>query len=109
MDMDFYQKEARKTAVYPDVGNNLIYPAIGLAGETGEVMEKIKKMMRDDGNRLNDERREMIVKELGDVMWYVANLAAEIGVSLSEVAEKNLEKLRSRKERNVLHGDGDDR
>ncbi len=109
MDMDSYQQEARKTAIYPGAGRNIIYPVLGLAGEAGEVAEKVKKMLRDGNGVMDSERRDSIIKELGDVLWYVANIASELGTSLSEVAERNLEKLRSRKERGMLRGEGDER
>ena len=109
MDFDKYQKAARTTAIYPDLGNNPVYPALGLAGEAGEVCENIKKMIRDDGAELTDARRDAVVKELGDVLWYAAQLATEIGVSLGTVAETNIAKLADRKRRDVIRGDGDDR
>ena len=109
MDFDEYQKKSRKTALYPDAGNNFIYPTIGLAGETGEVSEKIKKVIRDKGGKIDDETREMIKKELGDVLWYVSQLASELGLSLDDIAEKNIEKLYSRLERGELQGSGDNR
>ena len=109
MDFDKYQKAARTTAIYHDLGNNPVYPALGLAGEAGEVCENIKKMIRDDGSELTDARRDAVVKELGDVLWYAAQLATEIGVSLGAVAETNIAKLADRKRRDVIRGDGDDR
>ena len=102
-----YQRRSRETAVYPHLGDNLVYPALGLCGEAGETAEKIKKAIRDDGGVLTDERRAALAAELGDVLWYVAQLATEAGVDLDEIAESNLEKLLSRRERAVLHGSGD--
>ena len=104
-----YQRGSRATAVYPDAGDNLLYPTLGLCGEAGEVAEKVKKMVRDDGGELTPQRREALAGELGDVLWYVAQLATEAGLELGEVAEGNLAKLRSRQERAVLHGSGDER
>ncbi len=104
-----YQKESGKTAVYPNRGNNFIYPALGLGGEAGEVLEKIKKILRDKHGEIDEETREKLAKELGDVLWYVAQLCTELGLSMEEVAKQNLEKLFSRKERGVLHGEGDER
>jgi NTP pyrophosphatase (non-canonical NTP hydrolase) len=104
-----YQRLSRETAVYPHLGDNLVYPALGLCGEAGETAEKVKKAMRDDGGILTDERREAVAAELGDVLWYVAQLATEAGLDLEVIAESNLEKLASRQERRVLHGSGDDR
>lgn len=108
-DFDEYQKEASKTAVYPQIGNNFVYPTLGLAGEAGEVADKIKKVIRDDGGGLNEEKKAEIKKELGDVLWYLSQLAKELGIKFSEVASGNLEKLSSRKLRGKLHGNGDNR
>ena len=104
-----YQTRSRATAVYPDAGNNIVYPALGLCGEAGETAEKVKKAIRDDEGTLTEERREAIAAELGDVLWYVAQLATEAGLDLEELAEANLEKLASRQRRSVLHGSGDTR
>jgi NTP pyrophosphatase (non-canonical NTP hydrolase) len=104
-----YQRESRATAVYPGAGENLLYPTLGLCGEAGEVAEKIKKMVRDEDGVLSDERRDALAKELGDVLWYVAQLATEAGLDLGVIAGANLEKLLSRQRRSVLHGSGDDR
>ncbi len=109
MELSEYQRRSRVTAVYPDAGNNLVYPTLGLSGEAGEVAEKVKKMIRDDAGVLGDERRAAIAKELGDVLWYVAQVATEAGLDLDEVAAANLAKLLSRQERGVLQGSGDDR
>lgn len=108
MNFGDYQAGATKTAVYPGRGEgNWIYPALGLAGETGEICEKIKKCIRDDGGRMTDERRALLAKELGDVLWYVATLCSELKLSMAEVAAGNLAKLAARKESGKLHGDGD--
>jgi NTP pyrophosphatase (non-canonical NTP hydrolase) len=104
-----YQVLSRETAVYPNVGDNIVYPALGLCGEAGETAEKVKKAIRDDGGTLTEERREAIAAELGDVLWYVAQLASEAGLELETIAEANLEKLASRQQRSVLHGSGDTR
>jgi NTP pyrophosphatase (non-canonical NTP hydrolase) len=104
-----YQEKARTTAIYPEIGKEFVYPAFGLAGETGEVMETIKKIFRDSKGKINEETREKLKKELGDVLWYLSNLATELGFSLEEIAQGNLKKLASRKKRGVLHGSGDDR
>lgn len=106
---DEYQKRSRKTAIYPQKGSNFVYPTLGLAGETGEVVEKIKKVIRDKGGRIDEKSREAIKKELGDVLWYLSQLCTELGLSLEEVAKENLEKLFSRMERGKLHGEGDNR
>ena len=104
-----YQRLSRETAISPDLGNNIAYPALGLCGEAGETAEKVKKAMRDDGGTLTDERRAAIGAELGDVLWYAAQLATEVGLDLEDVAVANLEKLLSRQRRSVLHGSGDTR
>jgi len=109
MDFNEYQKLAKKTAVYPVVGQGIVYPALGLAGESGEIMNKIKKIFRDDSGVLTDSRKKEISKELGDILWYVAQVSTELGISLDEVAVANIEMLKSRQERNVLKGDGDNR
>ncbi len=109
MELSDYQERSRATAVYPGAGANLLYPTLGLCGEAGEVAEKVKKMVRDDAGVLSDERREALAKELGDVLWYVAQLATEAGLELDAIAAGNLDKLLSRHERDVLHGSGDDR
>lgn len=110
MDLFEYQTLAGRTAVYPGQGefNGLAYAALGLNGEAGEVAEKVKKLWRDNGV-LNHETVTAIVKELGDVLWYCAAVADEIGVSLNEAAVLNIEKLQSRQARNALSGSGDDR
>ena len=109
MTFDEYQKESGKTAIYPRRGENFIYPTLGLVGESGEVAEKVKKIIRDDKGKLNEEKRKEIEKELGDVLWYLAQLATELKLSLEDIAQLNLRKLQSRKERGVLQGSGDDR
>ena len=108
-DFDAYQKQCKKTAVYPKVGRGFVYPLIGLQGETGEVSEKIKKVFRDDGGKLTKEKREEIKKELGDVLWYLAQLSTELNIKFSDVVLENIKKLSSRKVRGTLHGDGDNR
>lgn len=108
-DFDTYQKECNKTAVYPKVGEKFVYPLLGLQGEAGEISEKIKKVFRDEGGKLTKEKREEIKKELGDVLWYLAQLSKELGLKFSDVAKANLEKLASRSKRGMLHGSGDNR
>jgi len=109
MEFDEYQKESRKTAIYPNKGKNIIYPTLGLVGEAGEVAEKVKKLIRDKNGKIDEEFKESIKKELGDVLWYLAQLCTELGFSLNDVAKTNLEKLFSRMKRGKLHGSGDDR
>ena len=106
---DLYQDKSEETAVYPNKGDNLYYPALGLAGEAGEGCEKVKKIMRDKGGVLSEEDSLELSKELGDVLWYVSALACEINVSLSSIVEENLDKLSSRQDRGKLQGSGDNR
>lgn len=109
MDFNEYQRMAWETAIYPKKGSNIYYPALGLAGETGEVCEKIKKIMRDDNGVISPEKKELLKKELGDIFWYIAALSTEVGLTLEDVAQTNIDKLYSRKERGTLHGSGDNR
>jgi len=109
MDFKEYQRLSRLTALYPNQGSNYIYPTLGLCGESGEVSEKIKKVIRDRQGQIDEQVRSEIAKELGDVLWYMAQLATELGLSLDDVACSNIEKLASRKERNMIHGSGDNR
>lgn len=106
---DEYQKFCKSTAMYPKIGKNFVYPLIGLQGEVGEVSEKIKKLFCDDKGKLTNEKKAEIVKELGDVMWYIAQLSTEFNVKFSEVIKGNIEKLSSRQKRGRLHGSGDNR
>ncbi|MDO9231067.1 MAG: nucleoside triphosphate pyrophosphohydrolase family protein [bacterium] len=109
MNFKEYQEKSRVTAIYPNAGENFVYPTLGLSGEAGEVAEKIKKVIRDKNGVMDDESREMIKKELGDVLWYVAQLASELKLPLDDIAEKNIEKLYSRLERGKISGSGDNR
>lgn len=109
MDFKEYQEKSRKTAIYPKIGENYVYPALGLGDEAGEVLGKIKKIFRDKNGILDNETREEIKKELGDVLWYLTQLSTELELSLDEIAEANIEKLYSRLERGKLQGNGDNR
>lgn len=109
MDFKEYQKLSRRTAKYPEKGLNFVYPTLGLVGEAGEVAEKIKKVLRDKDGLIDKMTKEEIKKELGDVLWYVAQIATELGLSLNKVAESNLKKLFDRLERNKISGNGDNR
>lgn len=109
MNFEEYQKKAWETAIYPNKGNNLYYPALGIGGEAGEVQEKIKKIIRDNNEKVSEEKIEEIKKEIGDLLWYIAALSTELDINLNEVAERNISKLTSRKERDQLHGNGDNR
>jgi NTP pyrophosphatase (non-canonical NTP hydrolase) len=103
MSLNEYQNAAAKTAVYK-TAHQILYPALGLAGEAGEVANKVKKMLRD-----NDFDRDAIVAEVGDVLWYIAALSRDLNVSLQDIALGNIEKLYGRKERGTLQGSGDKR
>ena len=104
-----YQTAALRTAIYPGMGQNFIYPCLGLVGEAGEVAEKVKKIIRDGDGTLTDPDRDKIALELSDVCWYLAVLAFELDYTLEEIMQMNLDKLNSRKERGVLAGSGDNR
>lgn len=107
MTLNEYQHAALETAVYPEE-YRIIYPALGMTGEAGEVADKVKKVIRDYGS-FTDERKREIVKEIGDVLWYCAVLANDLGYTLEEVGIINIEKLKSRKERGCIGGSGDNR
>lgn len=124
--LDFYQQIATKSAIYPGQGTplGLAYVALKLNGEAGEFAEHVGKAMRDDDlcessawpdgtidypNSLTDARKQLIIKEIGDVLWYLSAACNELGISLSEAATKNLEKLCDRTERDALRGSGDER
>ena len=109
MELNHYQRESRKTALYPEVGSNFIYPTLGLVGEAGEVADKVKKILRDKKGLFDKESKDEIKLELGDVLWYVSQLASELGYEMEDVANSNLQKLKSRKLRGKIQGSGDDR
>ena len=109
MDFKTYQKKARLTAQYPNLGSNNIYPTLGLVGEAGEVAEKVKKVIRDKKGIFDEESKKGIKKELGDVLWYLANLCTEFDFSLDDVALQNIEKLKVRAAKGKISGSGDDR
>ncbi len=109
MDFNEYQKFAESVAQYPNRGHNYIYAVLGLVGESGEVAEKFKKLIRDKDPKLTEEFKKEILKETGDVLWFISTLAYEMGSNIEEVAKLNVEKLQSRKERGVVYGDGDNR
>lgn len=108
MNIDEYQESARRTAIY-DKRIGLVYCALGLTGESGEVADKVKKVLRDKEGKFSKKDLQEVAKELGDVLWYVSNLAHELGYTLSEVAQINLDKLSSRNQRGVIGGSGDNR
>ena len=109
MDFNDYQTKSRKTAGYPAIGNPIIYPTLGLVNEAGEVAGKIKKVFRDKDGLISEETREALKAELGDVLWYIAQVATELDISLDEIAEYNIAKLFDRLERGKIQGDGDNR
>ena len=109
MNFTDYQTKARKTAKYPVIGHGVIYPTLGLVNEAGEVAGKIKKVFRDKDGQISDETREALKAELGDVLWYLAQIATELDLSLDEIAEANIAKLLDRLERGKIKGDGDNR
>lgn len=109
MQMDTYQTLCATTAQYPNIGKNISYPIIGLGEEAGELLGQLKRIARDDGGALTNERKMRIVYELGDVLWYAAAIATELGMSLGEVARLNREKLTDRAGRGVIKGEGDHR
>jgi NTP pyrophosphatase (non-canonical NTP hydrolase) len=109
MDFKEYQEKAATTAIYPNRGKNLIYPVLGLCGESGEVAEKVKKLIRDKNSEIDQEFLDAIEKEIGDVMWYIAAVCYELKLDMNTVAEKNIQKLFNRKENNLLGGSGDNR
>lgn len=112
MTLDEYQRGALRTAAYPE-RVRVLYPALKLAGEAGEVAEKLGKLMRDEGlapgDDLSSAQRDALAAELGDVLWYVAVLAHDLGLPLGEVGSRNLSKLADRQRRGVIGGSGDDR
>ena len=105
-----YQRESAKTAIYPgqNTVQGLLYTGLGL-GEAGEVQGKIKKVLRDDDGILTAERRDQIIDELSDVLWYCAQMATELNTTLGDVALRNLEKLSARKKAGTIKGSGDKR
>lgn len=110
-----YQQRSRKTASYPNLGTNLLYPALGLAGESGETVDKIKKLWRNLGItsgmdvKLTATDKVALLKELGDALWYIGAIASELDTNLSYVAGMNIDKLEDRKARGVTNGEGDNR
>jgi len=108
MTFDEYQEKAKTFARFTIIGEPFVYPALGLAGETGEVLEKIKKSFRDKVER-DAEWSRSVGKELGDVLWYLAILADQLGLTFQEVVDLNIAKLEKREKEGTLHGSGDDR
>jgi len=107
-DLDMYQKVAKTTAIYPRE-QAIIYPTLGLTGEAGEVANKVKKIIRDGSNSKDEKLVSEIKAEIGDCLWYIAVLADDFNIKLSDIASANLEKLAIRKKNNTIHGSGDNR
>lgn len=108
-DFHTYQQESRKTWGEVSTNSPIVYPTLGLTNEAGEVAGKVKKIFRDKGGKISPEDREALKYELGDVLWYLAQICTELDLTLQEVAAANLEKLFSRLERGRIGGDGDTR
>ena len=99
-----YQEFVKSMKVYSEK-HAIVYPALGLVGEAGEISEKVKKWLRGD----KELDKQGLLKELGDPLWYIASLADDLGFTLQDVVDANVEKLSSRKDRNLIHGEGDNR
>jgi len=109
MNFNDYQTKSRRTAAYPAIGHPIIYPTLGLVNEAGEVAGKIKKIFRDKEGQISGETRGALKAELGDVLWYMAQIATELDLSLDDIAESNIAKLYDRLERGKIRGEGDNR
>jgi len=109
MNFETYQINARKTAIYPSLGSNYVYPTLGLVGESGEVAEKVKKVIRDKNGFFDQETLIGLSKELGDVLWYVSNICSELNLSMEDIAQENLNKLKKRSLEGKIKGSGDNR
>lgn len=113
MQLSAYQQAAHTTSLNTSFGvgdmARLIYPSLKLAGEAGEFAEKVGKIIRDRAGEIGDAERTALGDELGDVLWYVAEVATVLGLELDHVGERNIEKLKSRAERGVIQGSGDTR
>lgn len=108
MTLNEYQEKALSTAIYSD-NYKIIYPTLGLTGEAGEVSDKVKKVLRDKDGNFDEETNKQIALELGDVMWYCATLANDLSYTLDDICQMNYDKLQSRKNRDMIHGNGDNR
>ena len=111
MNFTEYQNETAATAIYPcgTTIEALSYVTMGLCGEAGEIANKVKKILRDDGGAITQGKKRELADELSDCMWYMSQLASELGFSLEELAESNIAKLRDRAARGVIKGSGDNR
>jgi NTP pyrophosphatase (non-canonical NTP hydrolase) len=108
MDFNKYQQTAVETAIYPDT-HRILYPALGMAGEAGEVANKVKKIIRDGTDNLPEDWKDQLASEIGDVLWYCAALSNDIGIPLALIAAQNRDKLLARKQKGTLQGSGDTR
>lgn len=104
-----YQKLSRRTAMEVHTDHPIVYPTLGLTNEAGEFAGKVKKIFRDKHGVIGEEDRQELKKELGDVLWYLAQIATELNLSLEEIASSNLQKLFDRQARNQIQGEGDNR
>jgi len=107
-DLDMYQQVAKTTAIYPRE-QAIIYPTLGLTGEAGEVANKVKKIIRDGSNSKDEKLVSEIKAEIGDCLWYIAVLADDFNIKLSDIASANIEKLANRQKNGTIHGSGDTR
>ena len=105
MELNHYQTKSREFAVYPGKGKSLTYVTFGICGEAGEFANQVKKILRDDKGEISEARFDKLADELGDVLWYVANAASELGTTLEHVANYNLHKLSQRRQYDSIHGD----
>ena len=108
MDFNKYQETAVETAIYPDT-HRILYPALGMAGEAGEVAKKVKKIIRDGTDNLPEDWKDQLASEIGDVLWYCAALANDLGMPLALIAAQNRDKLLERKQKGTISGSGDKR
>jgi NTP pyrophosphatase (non-canonical NTP hydrolase) len=105
-----YQQIAHTTSLNTKIGDNeVLYPVLGLADEAGEVMGKFKKLYRDKNGVIDEEFKKTISKEIGDCMWYIAEICTKLNIRLADVANENISKLLDRKNRDKIHGSGDER
>lgn len=110
MEFNQYQKESRQTLRYRGSKMEMLsYMALGITGEAGEMANKIKKILRDHEGKLSPKLRQELKSELGDILWYISQLATELGAGLDEIADENLKKVFSRQSRNKINGNGDNR
>lgn len=109
--LDEYQALSKQTAVYPAQGtiDGLVYATLGANGEAGEIAEKVKKAIRDNGGVITEDRKEQILLEVGDCLWYLSRVCEELDTPLSRAAQMNLDKLFARRQRGAINGSGDSR